>query len=117
MKKVAYRYSGSNRYYTLEEYCNLLGSHVFVCHDLRKGIPFTDASADNIFSSHFLEHLSRSDGCQLLTECYRVLKPGGTLRVGVPDLEYALSVHGRGETERMLRNYTVVQDKVLERGG
>jgi SAM-dependent methyltransferase len=60
-------------------------SDIFI-HDLRSGIPFADESIDVVYSSHFLEHLSRQEGAQLLRDCRRVLKPGGILRIVVPDL-------------------------------
>ena len=58
-----------------------------VVHDLRKPLPWTDASADAIYSSHTLEHLDREDGRRLIAECHRVLKPAGLLRIVVPDLQ------------------------------
>jgi hypothetical protein len=56
-------------------------------HDLSSGIPFEGPRFSFIYSSHFLEHFSKSDGNKILREMYRVLKPGGTVRVVVPDLE------------------------------
>src|SRR5262249_15987965 len=56
-------------------------------HDIRGGLGFPDASFEVVYHSHVLEHLAPHDGLQLLRECYRVLKPGGTIRVAVPDLE------------------------------
>ena len=56
-------------------------------HDLTKGIPHPDGSVDVVYSSHMLEHLTREQGENLLKECHRVLKPGGLLRVIVPDME------------------------------
>lgn len=55
--------------------------------NLRKGIPFVDSTFDVLYHSHFLEHLERSAAAKFLRECHRVLKPGGVLRVVVPDLE------------------------------
>lgn len=55
--------------------------------DLRNGIPFSDRSFDGVYHSHFLEHLDREVAPAVVRECRRVLKPGGTLRVVVPDLE------------------------------
>lgn len=107
---LAYRLTGANRYYSEEEYCLLLGGHEFVHHDLAYGIPLGDASTDYIFSSHFLEHLFRYEGERLLRECYRVLRPGGIVRIAIPDLEYALSLYVRGEKEKMLMNYFFVED-------
>ncbi len=56
-------------------------------HDLRRGIPFPDEEFDVVYHSHVLEHFSRRGARGFLRECRRVLKPGGTLRVAVPDLE------------------------------
>jgi SAM-dependent methyltransferase len=58
-----------------------------VAWDLRKGIPFPDASFEVVYHSHVLEHFQRREGGGLMRECFRVLKPGGVLRVAVPDLE------------------------------
>ncbi len=55
--------------------------------DLSKGIPFEDCSVDVVYNSAMLEHLRREDAASFLKECHRVLKPGGIIRVGVPDLE------------------------------
>jgi glycosyltransferase involved in cell wall biosynthesis/SAM-dependent methyltransferase len=56
-------------------------------YDLRLGIPFADAAFDVVYHSHLLEHFSRSEGEHFLNECFRVLRPGGLLRLAVPDLE------------------------------
>ena len=55
--------------------------------DLRRGIPFGAESFDAVYHSHVLEHLAPRDGRALLRECWRVLRPGGVLRIAVPDLE------------------------------
>jgi predicted SAM-dependent methyltransferase len=56
-------------------------------HDLRKGVPFPGEEFDVVYHSHVLEHFSQQGAREFLRECLRVLKPGGTLRVAVPDLE------------------------------
>lgn len=58
-----------------------------IAHDLNRGIPFPDATFDAIYHSHVLEHFAPPQGAQFIAECRRVLKPGGILRVAVPDLE------------------------------
>ncbi|MBA4375969.1 MAG: hypothetical protein C0401_07335 [Anaerolinea sp.] len=55
--------------------------------DLRHGIPFDDGSFDVVYHSHLLEHIDREAVPGFLRECRRVLKPCGTLRIVVPDLE------------------------------
>lgn len=44
-------------------------------------------------------------GRYLLDECYRALKPGGALRIAVPDLEHAWRMYQAGDKERMLHDY------------
>ena len=52
-----------------------------------EGIPATSQSVDIVYHSHLLEHLQQEEGEDLIQECFRVLKPGGILRIVVPDLE------------------------------
>lgn len=54
--------------------------------DVTKGLDYPDASADAIYSSHMIEHLARWQGLALLRECFRVLAPGGRIRLATPDL-------------------------------
>lgn len=61
----------------------------YVNHDLRKGIPVANAAADVIYTSHVLEHLEPEHAGPFLREAHRALRPGGVLRVVVPDLEAA----------------------------
>jgi len=58
-----------------------------VAYDLRNGIPFDDEYFDAVYHAHFLEHISPEEAQGVLKECFRVLKPGGVIRVVVPDLE------------------------------
>jgi len=60
-------------------------------HDVRKGLPFKDNSKSAVYSSFLWEHLYLEQGKRLLRECFRVLKPGGVLRVVVPDLGFFIS--------------------------
>jgi predicted SAM-dependent methyltransferase len=61
-------------------------SHVEAC-DIRQGIPYANDYFDVCYHSHVLEHLTPEQAKTLLTECWRVLKPQGVLRVVVPNLE------------------------------
>ncbi len=58
---------------------------VGTCVDLSR---FADASVLEIYASHVYEHLGYLDELpRALAEAHRVLKPGGLIRIGVPDLE------------------------------
>lgn len=54
-------------------------------HDLRNPIPLIDDCVDRILTEDFLEHLKLKEIRSLLSECYRILKPKGMMRIGVPD--------------------------------
>ena len=56
-------------------------------HNLLEGIPQPDASVDVLYHAHVVEHFKKEPAETFLEECFRVLKPGGLLRVAVPDLE------------------------------
>jgi len=55
--------------------------------DLSMGIPLPENYCDVVYHAAVLEHLRIPDSVKFIKECNRVLKPGGVLRVGVPDLE------------------------------
>jgi predicted SAM-dependent methyltransferase len=64
---------------------DLVGAPVDAPWDLRYGIPVPDACAEAVFSEHFYEHIPFDAALLIHQESMRVLKPGGILRVGVPD--------------------------------
>jgi predicted SAM-dependent methyltransferase len=65
--------------------------------DLRRGLPFESDCCEFILAEHFFEHLNYPEEIiKVLTECYRVLKPGGTLRFSVPDTEWPLKSYAEG---------------------
>lgn len=53
--------------------------------NLERPLPFASASADVVYSSHTLEHLSVENAKGLIKEIYRILKSGGICRIVVPD--------------------------------
>ena len=59
-----------------------------LAHDVTQHpLPFADGTFDAVYHSHVLEHLPKTEAPVFLKECLRVLKPGGVLRIAVPDLE------------------------------
>lgn len=55
--------------------------------DLLKPLPLVSESAIAVYSSHFIEHVPREHISTVLAECQRILKPGGILRLVLPDFE------------------------------
>jgi len=54
---------------------------------LLQEMPVSDASAEIVYTRYTLEHVNDAAVSNFLKEAYRVLKPGGLLRVIVPDIE------------------------------
>ena len=55
--------------------------------DVTKRFRFHDETFEAVYASHLLEHLDRDLAQQCLKEVHRVLRPGGILRIAVPDLD------------------------------
>ncbi len=52
-----------------------------------------DDSIELIYNCHVLEHFKRRDVDRVLREWFRVLKPGGVLRISVPDFAKLCEVY------------------------
>lgn len=61
--------------------------------DAGKHFPLQDASFDYIFSEHLFEHLTYPQALNMLKESYRVLKPGGVMRVATPNLRFLMGLY------------------------
>lgn len=55
--------------------------------DATRPFPLPDASFDYVYSEHQIEHIPEDAGERMLAECFRVLRPGGVVRIATPDLE------------------------------
>jgi predicted SAM-dependent methyltransferase len=61
--------------------------------DLSRPLPLPDASFAYVFGEHVIEHVSEGAGERLLSELYRVLRPGGVLRLTTPDLRKIIAIY------------------------
>ena len=64
---------------------DVAGFPVDLIWNLMRPLPFADSSVDAVYHEHLLEHFSLEDGLKLTDDFFRVLRPGGILRMGVPD--------------------------------
>src|SRR5262249_22250614 len=62
--------------------------------DATKAFPFDEGTFDYIFSEHMIEHFDYQHGVGMLSECYRVLKQGGKVRIATPDLAFLIALYG-----------------------
>lgn len=59
---------------------------------------FDDNSVRYIYTSHFLEHLEYPKAAlDFVRECYRLLTPGGVLRIIVPGIEKIIGAYVQGD--------------------
>lgn len=73
--------------------------------DISKWLPFQDSVADFILAEHVVEHVTHKDAWNFFSECHRILKVGGVLRVAVPDVE------------RIWFNWTPAYGEAVKAGG
>ncbi len=59
-------------------------------------LPYADGSVEEIVASHVLEHFSHREIRAVLTDWVRVLKPGGKIRLAVPDAEEVTRLYQAG---------------------
>jgi SAM-dependent methyltransferase len=84
------------------------GPGIISC-DIRNGLPLDDDTFDYVVSVHALPEVPYPDLGTVLAELRRVLKPGGILRLVLPDLERSIRAYLQND-----RDYFLVPDKDAE---
>ncbi len=81
-------------------------------HNLVETFPWQDNDVQVVYSSHTLEHMTREDGYRFLSECFRVLEPGGIIRMVVPDLSFIVKSYNNGDikAENFVESLHVLYD-------
>ncbi len=77
-------------------YCNVdidPASSADVVDDILRLRRFGTNYADSIYACHVLEHVSHREAPIVLSQWFRVLKPGGELRISVPDLDRIVKIY------------------------
>jgi predicted SAM-dependent methyltransferase len=77
-----------------------------VCDIVSDGLPLDSDSFDYAVSVHALQEVPLHTQVNVLAELRRVLKPGGVLRLVLPDLERGIAAYLKGD-----RNYFLVPDE------
>jgi predicted SAM-dependent methyltransferase len=81
--------------------------------DIREGLPLESRSFDYAVSVHALQELAYPDLVPALKELQRVLKPGGVLRLVLPDLKKGIRAYVLGQNNY----FRVDPDEVRSPGG
>jgi SAM-dependent methyltransferase len=74
--------------------------------DIRDGLPLEESSLDYVVSIHALPEIPMMDLVGALRELRRVLKPGGVLRLGLPDLDKGIKTYLEND-----RDYFLIPDE------
>ena len=78
------------------------GPGIDVSGDIRDGLPLPSDSFDYVVSVHALPMISYPDLVPVLAELRRVLKPGGVLRLVLPDLDKGIAAYLSGDKAHFL---------------
>ncbi len=92
---------------------NVANGYIFL--DVCRPFPFEDNSVDYIFHEHVIEHINYHQGQFMLQECFRVLKPGGRIRIATPDLQVFVGLYGNqasSEQKHFLSEYVRFNSEV-----
>jgi predicted SAM-dependent methyltransferase len=73
----------------------LVGPGIDLSCDIRNRLPVPDNTFDYIASIHALGEIPYLDVISVLSELRRVLRPGGVLRLALPDLDRAIDAYVR----------------------
>lgn len=75
--------------------------------DLLKPLPIPSNSADYVFSEHFFEHFNIEDAQMIMRDLMRVLKPGGVMRIAMPDLKWVVNnyLHTPINKDPVIKNF------------
>jgi hypothetical protein len=61
--------------------------------DATRHIPVPDSSVEVLYTSHMLEHLDRVEVDGFMIEALRIIRPGGIIRIVVPDLRKLVNIY------------------------
>lgn len=76
--------------------------------------PFSDGVFDYVFSEHMIEHIPYPSGLSMLSECHRILRPGGRLRISTPDIRFLIDLYSDDKSELQRQYIDWAVDRFIE---
>jgi predicted SAM-dependent methyltransferase len=65
--------------------------------DASQPFPIRDNCFDYVYSEHMIEHLTYWGGQNMLGESFRILKPGGRIRISCPNFQFLIDMYTNPE--------------------
>ena len=75
---------------------------------------FKANSVDEVVSEHFFEHLTHAEITNLLYKIFVILKPGGTIKITVPDFKGILEVYEKKHQNGDFTDVDILHIKVFD---
>lgn len=84
-------------------------SNIIAFLDASKEFPIKDNMFDYIYSEHTFEHLDFKGQLNYLRESYRILKPGGKIRIATPNFDFLMQLRSKDlcESQKKYINWNV----------
>ena len=67
--------------------------------DVTKNFNIPNESFDYVYCEELIEHINYKEGMSMLSECFRILKPGGKIRIGTPDLKSFIGMYQSNQNQ------------------
>jgi len=76
--------------------------------DATKAFPLPENTFAYVYSEHMIEHISLDDGLYMLKECYRIMKPGGVIRLVTPNLRFLMEFYtgAKSDTQAAYKEFS-----------
>jgi len=75
---------------------DIAGNTIDLKHDVRKPLPYANDSVSFAYSEHMIEHLTPDEGCAMIKNIMRPMKPGGVFRIATFDLDTIIAGYTDG---------------------
>lgn len=87
-----------------------------LCNDfhvnITKKLPFKDGSIAYVYHSHLIEHIYNREAKKFLTECHRIMKKGGVMRIATPDYRrLAMAAYTDNKDLKLLKEHHIVKSR------
>lgn len=82
--------------------------------DATKRFPFENDIFDYIFSEHMIEHISYINAFVMLSECQRVLRNNGKIRISTPNLQFLIDLYQGNKTKLQIEYIKWATDRFVK---